>query len=377
MIDRTVISLFGPVNSGKSTLANLLTGQSVSIVSDVAGTTSDPVRKAMEIPGVGPCMVVDTPGYDDPGLLASAREQSTARVLSTTDIAIFVAASNAMPDDAEARVADLRCVCAKTIVVTNIFSAEDPVLPDSIGVNARSGTNLEALLSALSSMIDRSQISIASHLVRPGDSVLLVMPQDKQAPAGRLILPQVQTIRELLDYQCTVVSVTPDSFKNALLQLVRPPKLIITDSTVFDFVWQNKPEESLLTSFSVLFARWKGDISLLIEGTKAFAKLHSGSRVLIAEACTHAPLTEDIGRVKLPAMIRRAIAPDIEFEVVSGRDWPDEIGRFDLIIHCGACMIGRTELLSRLERARLSGVPITNYGIAIAYFKKILDKIVY
>ena len=219
--------------------------------------------------------------------------------------------------------------------------------------------------------------SIASHLVRPGDAVLLVMPQDIQAPKGRLILPQVQTIRDLLDGSCVVVSVTADRIDDALNALKAPPALIITDSQVFPLVYEKKPAESALTSFSVLMAAYKGDISAFVAGAEAVDRLNENSRVLIAEACTHAPLEEDIGRVKIPAMLKKRFGAGLQVDMVSGKDLPADLSVYDLIVHCGACMFNRQYVLSRIAAAHAAGVPITNYGILIAKITGILDKVAY
>lgn len=390
MLDRTVISVFGPTNAGKSTLTNILTGQRVSIVSPEPGTTTDPVSKTMEIAGLGPCVIIDTPGLDDDTRLGSAREERALETLRRTDIALFVVSAGIEPENRESSMEWLEYVrshCRETIFITNLFNPKDELFPDSIGINALENVGIDEVRAAIVAAGNRLKTAgdsskedattIAIHLVKPGDTVLLVMPQDKLAPAGRLILPQVQTIRELIDYGCTVVSTNADNFVHSLAALGHEPALIITDSQVFDFVFANKPNNVPITSFSVLFARWKGDISLFIEGAKALACLRPDSRVLIAEACTHAPLGEDIGRVKIPALIRKAVGASVRIDVVSGSDWTSRPEDYDLIIHCGACMIGRTELQNRINAARSARVPITNYGITIAYFRHILDRIVY
>ena len=242
-------------------------------------------------------------------------------------------------------------------------------------VNARKGEGKEELLRVLGHIKERTEEhKIVTHLVKPGDVVLLVMPQDIQAPAGRLILPQVQTIRELLDDKCIVVSCTTENFKRALTALVTPPSLIVTDSQAFKEVYENKPTESRLTSFSVLFAQWKGDINTFIQGAQALSTLNDSSRILIAEACSHAPLAEDIGREKIPALIHKTISKNIKIEIVSGHDWPENLEEYDLIIHCGACMTNRKEMISRIMLANASNIPITNYGIVISYCLGILPR---
>lgn len=245
-------------------------------------------------------------------------------------------------------------------------------------VNARKGEGKEELLRVLGHIKKRTEEhKIVTHLVKPGDVVLLVMPQDIQAPAGRLILPQVQTIRELLDDKCIVVSCTTENFKRTLTALVTPPSLIVTDSQAFKEVYENKPTESRLTSFSVLFAQWKGDINTFIQGAQALSTLNDSSRILIAEACSHAPLAEDIGREKIPALIHKTISKNIKIEIVSGHDWPENLETYDLIIHCGACMLSRQQVINRIKEAEKINKKITNYGVCIAYLNNILDKIIW
>ena len=245
-------------------------------------------------------------------------------------------------------------------------------------VNARKGEGKEELLRVLGHIKERTEEhKIVTHLVKPGDVVLLVMPQDIQAPAGRLILPQVQTIRELLDDKCIVVSCTTENFKRTLTALVTPPSLIVTDSQAFKEVYENKPTESRLTSFSVLFAQWKGDINTFIQGAQALSTLNDSSRILIAEACSHAPLAEDIGREKIPALIHKTISKNIKIEIVSGHDWPENLEEYDLIIHCGACMLSRQQVINRIKEAEKINKKITNYGVCIAYLNNILDKIIW
>ena len=245
-------------------------------------------------------------------------------------------------------------------------------------VNAQKGEGKEELLRVLGHIKERTEEhKIVTHLVKPGDVVLLVMPQDIQAPAGRLILPQVQTIRELLDDKCIVVSCTTENFKRTLTALVTPPSLIVTDSQAFKEVYENKPTESRLTSFSVLFAQWKGDINTFIQGAQALSTLNDSSRILIAEACSHAPLAEDIGREKIPALIHKTISKNIKIEIVSGHDWPENLETYDLIIHCGACMLSRQQVINRIKEAEKINKKITNYGVCIAYLNNILDKIIW
>lgn len=387
--NRLHIGIFGRRNSGKSSLINAITKQEIALVSDVAGTTTDPVYKAMEIPGIGPCMLIDTAGFDDVGELGEMRVAKTRAALAKTDLAILVFSQadisqelewikelrqRKIPVIAVISQADIRTAPELDLLKQAIQKAVDIAV---LEVSAKDGSGLERLKDELLRNIPEGfeAASIAGHLVSPEDVVLLVMPQDIQAPKGRLILPQVQTIRDLLDHQCIVVSVTADQLDCALAALQTPPKLIITDSQVFPYVFERKPEESLLTSFSILFAAYKGDLNAFVEGAGAMDSLTGQSRVLIAEACTHAPLTEDIGRVKIPAMLRKRFGADLQVDLVSGADFPADTSPYDLIIHCGACMFNRKHVLSRIEQARQQGTPICNYGVAIAKLTGILDHV--
>lgn len=387
--NRLHIGLFGKRNSGKSSLINALTNQEVALVSDIAGTTTDPVYKAMEIHGIGPCVFIDTAGLDDEGELGALRIQQTMRAMDRTDIALLVCTG----DDIEKELEWSRLLKEKNIPVIWILNKAD-LLTDvtstirsiekkcgqvPLGVSACTKQGMEDIRRSLIAKLPDETMSrgIVGKLVEEGDTVMLVMPQDIQAPKGRLILPQVQTIRELLDRKCLVMSCTTGQIDRMLQALVHPPKLIITDSQVFKTVYEKKPSASRLTSFSVLFAQYKGDIDYFIEGANAIGRLTENSRVLIAEACTHAPLTEDIGRVKIPNMLRKKFGSGLLIEHVSGTDFPEDLSKYDLIIHCGACMFNRKYVLSRVEQARKQNIPMTNYGVTIAYLAEILDKIDY
>lgn len=387
--NRLHIGLFGKRNSGKSSLINALTNQEVALVSDIAGTTTDPVYKAMEIHGIGPCVFIDTAGLDDEGELGALRIQQTMRAMDRTDIALLVCTG----DDIEKELEWSRLLKEKNIpviwilnkadlltdVTSTIRSIEKKCRQVPLGVSACTKQGMEDIRRSLIAKLPDETMSrgIVGKLVEEGDTVMLVMPQDIQAPKGRLILPQVQTIRELLDRKCLVMSCTTGQIDRMLQALVHPPKLIITDSQVFKTVYEKKPFASKLTSFSVLFAQYKGDIDYFIEGANAIGRLTENSRVLIAEACTHAPLTEDIGRVKIPNMLRKKFGSGLLIEHVSGTDFPEDLSKYDLIIHCGACMFNRKYVLSRVEQARKQNIPMTNYGVTIAYLAGILDKIDY
>lgn len=385
--NRLHIALFGRRNSGKSSLVNALTGQDTALVSPTPGTTTDPVTKAMEVHPLGACLFIDTPGFDDDqGELGAMRVERTLQVVEKTDIALLLCedggveekqwmerlAAHEIPVVLVLNKSDLRTDTDSLALRIEENCGQRPMI-----VSAKAGVGIQELFRAILEKIPENQgeKSITGNLVGEGDLVLLVMPQDIQAPKGRLILPQVQTIRELLDKKCLVMSCTIDKLEDMLQALARPPKLIITDSQEFPVVYRLKPAESQLTSFSILFAAYKGDIDYFVEGASAIGRLTEQSHVLIAEACTHAPLTEDIGRVKLPRLLRKRIGEGLQIDIVSGNDFPQDVSGYDLIIHCGACMFNRKYVLSRIANARLQHVPMTNYGVAIAYLTGILNKI--
>lgn len=418
--NRLHIGIFGKTNSGKSSFINAFTGQNASIVADVAGTTTDPVYKPMEINPLGACVIIDTAGFDDETELGAAREEKTFLAAEKADIAIIVVAGSETPKTIESELKwDKYFKEKKTPVLyvvnkTDQYPEESRLLADDI----REATGNDVVLMSCAQILSRCEVTknkednenignktkgaglsdneqikqikaaltrmlpenygadfITGDLVSDGDLVLLVMPQDIQAPKGRLILPQVQTLRELLDKKCLVMSVTTDKLTDVLTRLTEPPKLIITDSQVFDYVYKNKPEESMLTSFSVLFAAYKGDLPYYMQGAKAIDKLTEDSKVLIAECCTHAPLAEDIGRVKIPNMLRKRVGQGLTIDLVSGTDFPEDPSGYDLIIQCGACMFNRKYVLSRIDSAKAKNVPMTNYGVTIAHVTGILDKI--
>ena len=396
--NRLHIALFGKRNSGKSSLINALTGQDTALVSDTPGTTTDPVQKAMEIHGIGPCLFIDTPGFDDEGELGNRRIERTWKAVEKTDIALLLCAGGGSaeetgePDFTEELhwLEQLKAKNIPTILLINkadirkntaslAIRIKESFGSQPIPVSAKEKTGVELIRQAILEKLpeDFDHQSITGSLVTEGDLVLLVMPQDIQAPKGRLILPQVQTIRELLDKKCLIMSCTTDKLRETLQALSRPPKLIITDSQVFKTVYEQKPEESRLTSFSVLFAGCKGDIRYYVKSASAIGSLTESSRVLIAEACTHAPLSEDIGRVKLPHLLRKRIGEKLSIDIVAGTDFPQDLTPYSLVIHCGACMFNRKYVLSRIERARLQNVPMTNYGVAIAFLNGILSQIEY
>ncbi|MDR3873475.1 MAG: [FeFe] hydrogenase H-cluster maturation GTPase HydF, partial [Phocaeicola sp.] len=368
--NRLHVALFGRRNSGKSSLINALTGQDTALVSDIPGTTTDTVSKAMEIQGIGPCLFIDTPGFDDEGELGEMRIIRTLKAIERTDIALLLCEDEAHEEEKKwmkqleeknipvillLNKADIRKDIASTLLRIEKDCGQKPLV-----ISAKERTGIKKIHQAILEKLpaDFGQQTITGNLVKEGDLVLLVMPQDIQAPKGRLILPQVQTMRELLDKKCLVMSCTTDQIASTLQALSRPPKLIITDSQVFHTVYEQKPADSLLTSFSVLMAGYKGDIHYYIEGASAIDCLTPQSRVLIAEACTHAPATEDIGRVKLPRMLRKKIGEELQIDIVAGTDFPEDLTPYHLIIHCGACMFNRKYVLNRIDNARKQQIPM-------------------
>lgn len=368
--NRVHIGIFGDTNSGKSTLLNLLSGQSVSLVSEVRGTTTDPVYKAMEIQGVGASTLIDTAGFEDDSELGAQRMKRTSKVLDECDIYIYV-------ERGEKNKRLLSALMARKKPLIKVFNGSQ--LGDaSVNIELPEGYiafEKDAVLDAIREAAKdvSGDRPLLEGLLSGGESVLLVMPQDIQAPKGRLILPQVQTMRALLDLGCSITSCKTEDMKRTLDLLKEPPALIITDSQVFSEVYALKPEESNITSFSILMARSKGDIEELVKGAAAIDALNENSRVLISEACTHAPLEEDIGRVKIPALLRKKYG-NMSIDFSRGLDFPEELD-YDLIIMCGSCMFNRAHVLSRIEKARAAGVPVTNYGVTISKLKGIIDKV--
>ena len=385
--ERLHIALFGRRNAGKSSLINALTGQQIAIVSDVAGTTTDPVSKSMEILPLGPCVLIDTAGFDDSGAVGDLRTERTREVIKQTDIAILVTDGTTLDDEVAwatlLKQANVPYVAAlnKVDLMPEVPSALLTDMAKRLGcdvipVSAMNGTGLDVLRNTLAGLMPESgKQSLTGNLAQAGDTVLLVMPQDPQAPKGRLILPQVQTLRDLMDKGCIAICCTTEDIDRALSSLNEPPHLIITDSQVFDIVEKKKPEGTLLTSFSVLMAAHKGDTRFFVRSAMAIDRLTEQSRVLIAEACTHAPLAEDIGREKIPRMLRQRVGQGLTVDIVAGKDFPPDVTSYDLVIHCGGCMFNRKFMLSRVEQCRRQGTPMTNYGITIAHIKGILGKV--
>lgn len=382
--NRTHIAIFGRRNAGKSSIINAMANQNVAIVSDNAGTTTDPVKKAIEINKIGACVIVDTAGFDDEGELGLLRIEKTKKIAETTDIALLVFDCGIENIENEDYLLELKwknklsefgipiiAVINKIDLNKNYKIVEQNIKDifdiDCVPISANKKINIDILIETIKNNISKEdEISIVGHIVGEDDIVLLVMPQDIQAPKGRLILPQVQTIRDILDNKAIVIGATFDKFEHALKSLKKPPKVIITDSQVFKEVEKLKPKESALTSFSVLFARYKGDEKIYKKGADFIDNLNKESKILIAESCTHIPLEGDIGRVKIPNMLKNKFGFAFDIDYTAGADFPSDLSKYDLIIHCGGCMGTRRQILNRIKLCEKQNKPITNYGMAIA-----------
>ena len=384
---RLHIGIFGRRNVGKSSLLNALTRQNVSIVSDVAGTTTDPVEKPMELLPLGPVLFIDTAGVDDIGALGQQRVEKTRSILDRADVAVVVTESGQWDAFEDALLQELEERAIPAIVVFNKSDLQppSPALIDRLAEHkiptvATVASRGEGTLDLREALIRRAPEecvnlpAIVGDLVPAGEMVVLVVPIDLEAPKGRLILPQVQTIRDILDSDAYCLVVKERELRDALERLKRPPTLVITDSQSFLKVAADTPPEIKMTSFSILFARNKGDLTEMTRGATAIDTLQPGDRVLVAEACTHHPIGEDIGRVKIPRWLTQYVGGKLDFSFTQGHDYPDDITPFKLVIHCGACMWNRREMLSRILRCRKAGVPITNYGLTIAYSLGIFER---
>ena len=377
--ERVHIAFFGRRNAGKSSLINAITNQKLSIVSDIKGTTTDPVKKAMEILPLGPVVIIDTPGIDDVGELGRMRIEKTYEVLNMTDIAVIVADAGEELTGFEIGLIDkIKEQNIPYIIAWN--KADEKVHPISekneIAVSALCGTNIKELKELIASV--KSDIKpkgrIIGDLIKENDIVVLVIPIDESAPKGRLILPQQQTIRDILDTHAAALCVQPEELANVLGKLSGSVKMVVTDSQAFAEVQKIVPEEIPLTSFSILFARYKGNLRRNIEGAAELDKLSDGDIVLISEACTHHRQCNDIGTVKLPGLIEKYSGKKINFEWTSGNEFPEDLKKYRLIIHCGGCMINAMQMQSRLKRSMVANVPMTNYGTALAKMNGILDR---
>jgi [FeFe] hydrogenase H-cluster maturation GTPase HydF len=382
---RLQIGLFGRRNAGKSSLFNRLLHQEVAIVSDVPGTTTDPVERPMELQPIGPVQFIDTAGLDDVGALGEKRAAKSRSVLERVDVAILVA--DEWGEEERVRVAGFRdkktplvIACAKADLRSDRSleqSATEAGYGEVVTVSALDGSGLPRLREALIRACPEDFLTpstIIGDLIRPGQVVVLVVPIDKEAPKGRLILPQVQVLRDVLDQDACSLVVKERELAPMLKALKQPPALVVTDSQAFLKVAADTPKDVRMTSFSVLFARFKGDLFPLAQGAYTLMNLKPGGRVLMAEACTHHPICDDIGRVKIPRWLEQSVGGKLDIVTVPGRDFPPDVKDFDLIIHCGGCMLTRREMLIRIERAKDAGVPITNYGLAIAACLGILDR---
>lgn len=378
-MERTHIAFFGRRNAGKSSLVNRFTSQELSIVSDVAGTTTDPVRKTMELLPLGPVVIIDTPGIDDEGTLGNQRIERSIRVIDETDIAILVVDASAGLGDDEKQLIDVftkRKIPYLVVFNKSDLGAEIPEIENSMTVSALKGEGIEELKEKVAVIISRRKSRpLVSDLVEEGDLVVLVVPIDKSAPKDRLILPQQMVIRDLLGKGAIPV-VVKDTELAIALEKVGKVRMVITDSQAFGKVSKIVPADIPLTSFSILMARFKGILDQSIEGANMLDRLENGAKILISEGCTHHRQCEDIGTVKLPGWVREYTGKDFEFSFTSGLEFPKDISSYDLIIHCGACMLGETEVASRYRKARELGIPMTNYGIAIGKMKGILTRVI-
>lgn len=390
--NRLHIAFYGRRNAGKSSLINLVTGQQTALVSEHAGTTTDPVIKSMELLPLGPIAVIDTAGLDDEGDLGALRIGRSKEMMDRTDLAVLVIAADTAGDTTRERewLAELRA--RKTAVIGALNKTDKLAAGEAealrakleaelgipfVAVSAYDKSSRAALLSAIvkNAPTDFEAPALTGDLYKPGAKIVLVAPQDIQAPKGRLILPQVQVIRDILDNGGSAFVCTADRFEETLAALKEPPALVITDSQVFAQVDKILPREVPLTSFSIIMARAKGELSVFVEGAKAIEKLGPHDKVLIAEACTHAPLNEDIGREKLPRWLRKKAGETLATDICAGPDFPKNLRDYALILHCGGCMFTRKQLMSRIIEAREANVPITNYGVAIAQLNGILDRV--
>lgn len=378
--ERLHIAFFGRRNVGKSSLVNAFTGQDLAIVSDVPGTTTDPVYKAMELLPLGPVMIIDTPGIDDVGKLGRLRVERSRQVLTKTDLAVVVTDATRPLDETESQLlALIREQGTPCILVKNkadLLSDLPSEAPGTIFTSAATGFHIRELkeLAAHTAAQRSPSRPLVADLLQPGDLVVLVVPIDKAAPKGRLILPQQQTIRAILDAGGMALVCREVELDQTLSRLAAPPKLVITDSQVFGLADRVVPREILLTSFSILMARYKGDLALTVAGVAALDRLRNGDRVLICEGCTHHRQCGDIGTEKLPQWIRAYTGKELEFSFTSGRDFPADLGDYALALHCGGCMLGSQEMACRQRLCADQGVPVTNYGIAIAFLHGILGR---
>lgn len=389
MSERVHIGFFGKRNAGKSSVMNAVTGQDLAVVSEVKGTTTDPVYKSMELLPLGPVVMMDTPGIDDEGELGELRVKKSYQVLNKTDAAVLVidGLSGASEEDA----AMLKKIRKKQIPYTVVLNKQDLASEEIkeqtiqmlgigreqlLSVSAADGTGINELKERIAQIAKPEELErrIIGDMISPSDFIVLVVPIDSAAPKGRLILPQQQTIRDILEADAVSVVIKEDRVRETIESLGKKPRLVITDSQAFETVAADTPEDILLTSFSILFARYKGNLEMAVKGVTTLDKLKNGDKILISEGCTHHRQCDDIGTVKIPRWIREYTGKEIQFETTSGTQFPDELGAYKLIVHCGGCMLNEREMKYRLSCAEDQGVPMTNYGILIAYMKGILKR---
>ena len=377
--EKTHIGIFGLRNVGKSSIINAITNQNISIVSNTLGTTTDPVKKSMELLPLGPVVIIDTPGIDDVGELGELRIQKTKQILNTVDIALLILDATSTLTDKDEKL--IKLFKDKNIPYLLVYNKSDLLenIPtqtqNTIYVSATTKFNIEELKEKIASItVKNKDKKILSDIVSQGDTIVLVIPIDSSAPKGRIILPQQQVLRELIEIGATIVVSNVENLNNSLEKLTNKPKLIITDSQVFGKVNEIVPKGILLTSFSILFARYKGNLDTLINGVNTLDKLSAGDTILISEGCTHHRQCEDIGTVKLPKWIKEYTKKEINFEFTSGTEFPEDLSKYKLVIHCGGCMITENEMQYRLKHATNSNIPITNYGITIAQIHGILKR---
>ncbi|KGG81292.1 ATP-binding protein [Caloranaerobacter azorensis H53214] len=385
---RVHIALFGKRNSGKSSIINAITNQEIAIVSDVKGTTTDPVYKSIEILPIGPCVIIDTAGLDDVGDLGELRIKKSMEVLNKTDVALFVIdATVGITDEDRMTINRIKEKKIPLIIVLNkadisevsnedIINLKKEFKVPVLAISALKKQGINELKKKIISILpeDEDKFKIVGDLIEPGDFVVLVTPIDKAAPKGRLILPQQQTIRDILESDAIAIVTKEYELKETLENLSKKPKLVITDSQAFLKVAADTPKDILMTSFSILFARFKGDLVELVKGVKAIEKLKDGDKILVSEGCTHHRQADDIGRVKIPRWIRQITGKKLEFEFSSGSSFPDDVQKYSLIVHCGGCMLNRRGMLYRINSAKSLNIPIVNYGVMIAYVHGILDR---
>lgn len=378
--ERPHIAFFGLRNSGKSSLVNAVTGQSLSVVSDVKGTTTDIVKKAMELLPLGPVVIIDTPGIDDEGELGNLRVKVARRTLNYTDIAVLVVDAKlgiqSMDNELISLFNDKKIPYIIAFNKSDLLSEVPEKIENTIYVSAQNNINIYELKEMIANIIKQEENDkrIVSDLINPGDIVVLVVPIDSAAPKGRIILPQQQTIRDILDIGATAIVTRDSELKETLKNISKKPKLVITDSQVFEKVDKEVPQDILLTSFSILFARYKGNLEEAVYGAAMLNNLNDGDTVLIAEGCTHHKQCGDIGSEKLPNWIKKYTGKDINFEFTSGMEFPENLSKYALVIHCGGCMLNEKEMQYRIRHAKDLHVPITNYGISIAQMHGILKR---